>query len=1144
MTARAGDFDGDGRADFVVFRPGEGMWYVIASSSGQGQSTRWGEPGDVPVPADYDGDGKLDIAIWRPSSGTWWLIDSATGSQHTHGWGQAGDIPVPADWSGDGHADAAIWRPDPGEWWLPTGTVRWGEPGDIPVVADFDGDGRPDIAIWRPSTGEWWIIDSASGNQHTHQWGQAGDIPVPADYDGDGRADLAVWRPANGIWYVIPSSSGQAQTQQWGQAGDIPVPADYDGDGRTDYAVWRPGDGTWYVIPTSTGQARTQQWGTTGDIPAITAPTPSSTAAPVVPAPGRVHVGPGDVTLGGDYWQAGYDIDTGGPAPVWGLADVHAHPVSHLAFGGRLLWGRPDGAIQEALRWCTDGHGPGGTGLASGLGIIGALTVSFIEGGPGHLVGGYPEFDGWPRFTSMIHQKMYVEWVRRAWQGGLRLMVALVVNNEALAFAAREPVGAAISGSVPSDDRSAVDLQISEMQALVARHPDFMEIARTPSEARRIIGEGRLAVVLGVEVDSLGKWGREGDATDDDVRGYLRELYDRGVRHVFPIHLANNAFGGTAVFSDEFNGLNAFLRGEFLSVQGSDRTTFRLLTFPSWLRSALPGLTVYPDYAAIPGGHVNALGLTARGTAAVAEMMRLGMVIDVDHMSAAAVSDTLVLAEAREYPLCAGHAAFSALANTRNEYQRTPEQVDRIRALGGIIAVGLHQSDLAAHGTTVPNDAPGSSKSWAQAYLWLTERMRGAGVAIGTDINGLAGQAAPRFGLNACYELEQGDEPGQRDARRAAVYAQGNGVRYTREVVDYRAYRFEGRWERDVFNQEERDVWESIAIFKSGTDPDQAEMPGPFRRTIWQNGKIKNMAKGFRATSEDQLENPLFGGQTYNEQRAAFLVAQGRDPDPSEEDERKRLHGVIRGIWERWHAMYGDNVPLVRNLAGRRDFDINIDGVAHYGLLPDFLQDLRNVGLSQAQLAPLFRSAEDYLRTWERCERLRERPARNAQFVRDVVPGGVRQREQFTATAVMRNTGSLTWTAGEGFRLGTDNGDWGAQRWELPAPVAPGQDVAIAVSLTAPSAPGQHEIHWRMLQEGVEWFGDVTPTRQIAVLEDPRCESLRATIDAEQAEIETLQGDLQGAATSERPRIRRKIAEAQQRLDAAKMQAEQLGCAP
>jgi hypothetical protein len=67
--------------------------------------------------------------------------------------------------------------------------------------------------------------------------------------------------------------------------------------------------------------------------------------------------------------------------------------------------------------------------------------------------------------------------------------------------------------------------------------------------------------------------------------------------------------------------------------------------------------------------------------------------------------------------------------------------------------------------------------------------------------------------------------------------------------------------------------------------------------------------------------------------------------------------------------MKGDNRPLERSIAGeRRDFDINIDGVAHYGMLPDFLQDIRNCGLTAEDLAPLFRSAYDYIQVWETCQ--------------------------------------------------------------------------------------------------------------------------------------------------------------------------------
>lgn len=65
---------------------------------------------------------------------------------------------------------------------------------------------------------------------------------------------------------------------------------------------------------------------------------------------------------------------------------------------------------------------------------------------------------------------------------------------------------------------------------------------------------------------------------------------------------------------------------------------------------------------------------------------------------------------------------------------------------------------------------------------------------------------------------------------------------------------------------------------------------------------------------------------------------------------------------------------MVRGLDGNgrpieRDFDVNLEGLAHYGLLPDWLQDNRNVGLDEQHMAPLFMGAEDYVEMWERAER-------------------------------------------------------------------------------------------------------------------------------------------------------------------------------
>lgn len=63
---------------------------------------------------------------------------------------------------------------------------------------------------------------------------------------------------------------------------------------------------------------------------------------------------------------------------------------------------------------------------------------------------------------------------------------------------------------------------------------------------------------------------------------------------------------------------------------------------------------------------------------------------------------------------------------------------------------------------------------------------------------------------------------------------------------------------------------------------------------------------------------------------------------------------------------YDGRVAFRRQHTGERTFDLNSDGMAHYGLLPDLLADVARQPDGRRALDVLFRSAEAYLRMWER----------------------------------------------------------------------------------------------------------------------------------------------------------------------------------
>jgi microsomal dipeptidase-like Zn-dependent dipeptidase len=380
-----------------------------------------------------------------------------------------------------------------------------------------------------------------------------------------------------------------------------------------------------------------------------------------------------------------------------------------------------------------------------------------------HEHAGYPDFNFWPHHTSILHQQMWWEWLRRARDGGLRVMVALTVNSETLAEI--------FNGQGPYDDKSVADVQIAETIRFVGRHPAFMEVAYSPADVRRIVGSGRLAVVLGMEVDTIGNFGRPGVRTDEAaVRAEIRRLHGRGVRYMFPIHLIDNSFGGTAVYEMLFNFANKHQNGYHYRVVTDPSIGYsaNLIDGPLGLENALilgihgllrglgelpapcfndllkcspaPGklrccgsyaavmniMTPTPEldlYKLIPGGHVNSLGLTPLGEAAIDEMMRLGIIIDLDHMSERSMRASLRLG--RGYPFVLGHNGVRPVNDT--ERGAPPDVLESVLSSGGMLGLGTAHTTPAAfiarynavRGLRFPGGVP----------------PQGA-IGLGTDVNG------------------------------------------------------------------------------------------------------------------------------------------------------------------------------------------------------------------------------------------------------------------------------------------------------------------------------------------------------------------------------------------------------------------------
>jgi hypothetical protein len=407
---------------------------------------------------------------------------------------------------------------------------------------------------------------------------------------------------------------------------------------------------------------------------------------------------------------------------VRGFIDTHVHVTAFEFLGGLFHCGRPWSryGAADALTDCPDHDFDGAFAFAENL-----LSTGNLFGN--HSTKGWPAFDGWPRWDSLTHEGTYWKGIERAWRGGLRILVADLVENRALCeiyWLKKNPCGdmdsLRLQAKVLYDLQDYIDAQFK------GPGRGFFRIVKSPGEARSVINAGKLAVVMGVETsqpfDCLYRDGVE-LCTAAQIDDGLAELWDLGVRSLFPVHKFDNAFGGTTMDGGTTGVLvnigNKYMTGRWWEVNAcsgieSDHTPPSL--------GPPPGNELLPWY---PSGPVcNVRSLTPLGEHLIDRMIEKGLIIETDHMSVRTRDETLAILESRRY---------SGVITSHGWGDDTSRQ--RIQALGGFVA------PYASTTNAYIGNWQKARATQSSTYLW--------GIGFGTDTNGLGSQASPRPGASS-----------------------------------------------------------------------------------------------------------------------------------------------------------------------------------------------------------------------------------------------------------------------------------------------------------------------------------------------------------------------------------------------------------
>jgi membrane dipeptidase len=128
------------------------------------------------------------------------------------------------------------------------------------------------------------------------------------------------------------------------------------------------------------------------------------------------------------------------------------------------------------------------------------------------------------------------------------------------------------------------------------------------------------------------------------------------------------------------------------------------------------------------------VGLSGYGRELIAEMERLGIIVDVIHATSTSIGDILKVATR---PVVASHSSVRALSD--HPYGLIDEHIEEITHRGGLIGVILDPYLLSNYGTLHDADSQGTLRDVVRTIRYLVKLVGHEHVGIGTDFAGFIG---------------------------------------------------------------------------------------------------------------------------------------------------------------------------------------------------------------------------------------------------------------------------------------------------------------------------------------------------------------------------------------------------------------------